>query len=291
MSTPTKRWQRKGTVIMAAVLFGIAAFASTTRTWLNVQLPATAVQTPDLADGTGGTLLRIADHGVTRRDNAHAGHQHSAVSAALAGSGHGVNGQVEDIGLHLSPQGTESAAAGGVNLLIGAELAEDIHQLAQAVGNTLHHGAGDIAAGGGEAHAVEAAAAVGIRIGAAFAGQIGGEDHAVRAGNRGFGLLAHDVIYIFTGFGGLLHCALAEGIAVPAVGAAGGQGAAEVGPQAGLVAAEHLQVAVGVLLVVVEAHGHVAAGADERQLTFVAFAHVVRPDQMGGIVTALAVID
>ncbi len=35
----------------------------------------------------------------------------------------------------------------------------------------------------------------------------------------------------------------------------------------------------------------VAAGADERQLTFVAFAHVVRPDQMGGIVTALAVID
>ncbi|WP_258060379.1 MULTISPECIES: Trp biosynthesis-associated membrane protein [unclassified Arthrobacter] len=49
MSTPTKRWQRKGTVIMAAVLFGIAAFATTTRTWLNVQLPATAVQTPDLA--------------------------------------------------------------------------------------------------------------------------------------------------------------------------------------------------------------------------------------------------
>lgn len=34
---------------MAAVLFGIAAFATTTRTWLNVQLPATAVQTPDLA--------------------------------------------------------------------------------------------------------------------------------------------------------------------------------------------------------------------------------------------------
>jgi hypothetical protein len=44
-----KRWQRKGTVIMAAVLFGIAAFATTTRTWLNVQLPRTAVQTPDLA--------------------------------------------------------------------------------------------------------------------------------------------------------------------------------------------------------------------------------------------------
>ena len=49
MSTPAKRWQRKGTVIMAAVLFGIAAFATTTRTWLNVQLPSTAVQTPDLA--------------------------------------------------------------------------------------------------------------------------------------------------------------------------------------------------------------------------------------------------
>ncbi|MET4059561.1 hypothetical protein ABIB35_001092 [Arthrobacter sp. UYP6] len=49
MSTPTNRWQRKGTVIMAAVLFGIAAFATTTRTWLNVQLPRTAVQTPDLA--------------------------------------------------------------------------------------------------------------------------------------------------------------------------------------------------------------------------------------------------
>ena len=49
MSTPTKRWQRKGTVIMAAVLFGIAAFATTTRTWLNVQLPRTSVQTPDLA--------------------------------------------------------------------------------------------------------------------------------------------------------------------------------------------------------------------------------------------------
>lgn len=49
MTTPMKRWQRKGTVIMAAVLFGIAAFATTTRTWLNVQLPRTAVQTPDLA--------------------------------------------------------------------------------------------------------------------------------------------------------------------------------------------------------------------------------------------------
>ena len=35
----------------------------------------------------------------------------------------------------------------------------------------------------------------------------------------------------------------------------------------------------------------VAAGADERQFAFVAFAHIVRPDQMGGIVAPLAVID
>ncbi|MHA7277157.1 Trp biosynthesis-associated membrane protein [Arthrobacter sp. HLT1-21] len=41
-------WQRKGTVILATVLFSLAAFASTTRTWLTVVLPQDAVQTPDL---------------------------------------------------------------------------------------------------------------------------------------------------------------------------------------------------------------------------------------------------
>ncbi|MHA7156068.1 Trp biosynthesis-associated membrane protein [Arthrobacter sp. TMN-50] len=41
-------WQRKGTVILATVLLSLAAFASTTQTWLTVVLPQNAVQTPDL---------------------------------------------------------------------------------------------------------------------------------------------------------------------------------------------------------------------------------------------------
>lgn len=41
-------WQRKGTVILATVMFSLAAFASTTQTWLTVILPQDAVQTPDL---------------------------------------------------------------------------------------------------------------------------------------------------------------------------------------------------------------------------------------------------
>ncbi|WP_237687534.1 Trp biosynthesis-associated membrane protein [Arthrobacter jiangjiafuii] len=74
MSTPTKRWQRKGIVIMAAVLFGIAAFASTTRTWLNVQLPATAVQTPDLAVSGSDAATAVTAFAVV------------AITAALAAS-------------------------------------------------------------------------------------------------------------------------------------------------------------------------------------------------------------
>ena len=43
------RWQRKATVIMGAVLLAALAFGTTTRTWLNVALPATTVATPDVA--------------------------------------------------------------------------------------------------------------------------------------------------------------------------------------------------------------------------------------------------
>ncbi|KAD3633055.1 hypothetical protein GD627_09430 [Arthrobacter yangruifuii] len=49
MSTTTPRWGRKGTVIMGTVLLAALAFGTTTRTWLNVTLPATGVVTPDVA--------------------------------------------------------------------------------------------------------------------------------------------------------------------------------------------------------------------------------------------------
>ena len=45
----TPRWQRKATVVMGTVLLGALAFGTTTRTWLNVTLPATDVVTPDVA--------------------------------------------------------------------------------------------------------------------------------------------------------------------------------------------------------------------------------------------------
>lgn len=48
-TTPTPRWQRKGIVIMGTVLLAALAFGTTTRTWLNVTLPATDVVTPDVA--------------------------------------------------------------------------------------------------------------------------------------------------------------------------------------------------------------------------------------------------
>lgn len=42
----TPRRQRKGTVVLATVLMALAAFGSTTQTWLTVTLPQDAVQTP-----------------------------------------------------------------------------------------------------------------------------------------------------------------------------------------------------------------------------------------------------
>ena len=47
-SPRTPRWQRKATVILGAVLLAALAFGTTTRTWLNVALPATTVATPDV---------------------------------------------------------------------------------------------------------------------------------------------------------------------------------------------------------------------------------------------------
>lgn len=49
MSTPAKAWQRKGTVVLGAVAAAVLAFATTTRTWLDVTLPEAAVQTPQVA--------------------------------------------------------------------------------------------------------------------------------------------------------------------------------------------------------------------------------------------------
>lgn len=41
-------FRRKGTVVLATVIFTLIAFASTTQTWLQVRLPQDAVQTPDI---------------------------------------------------------------------------------------------------------------------------------------------------------------------------------------------------------------------------------------------------
>ncbi|MDN3904766.1 Trp biosynthesis-associated membrane protein [Arthrobacter sp. YD2] len=46
---PAPRWRRKATVVMGTVLLAALAFGTTTRTWLNVTLPATDVVTPDVA--------------------------------------------------------------------------------------------------------------------------------------------------------------------------------------------------------------------------------------------------
>ncbi|WP_043847477.1 Trp biosynthesis-associated membrane protein, partial [Crystallibacter crystallopoietes] len=46
---PASRWARKGTVVLAAIAASLAAFGTTTQTWLNVRLPQGDVQTPDIA--------------------------------------------------------------------------------------------------------------------------------------------------------------------------------------------------------------------------------------------------
>lgn len=45
----TPAWRRKSTVVLAAVLVSLAAFGTTTQTWLHVHLPQGGVQTPDLS--------------------------------------------------------------------------------------------------------------------------------------------------------------------------------------------------------------------------------------------------
>lgn len=44
----TSALQRKGVVVLATVIAALAAFGSTTQTWLSVTLPQTAVQTPSI---------------------------------------------------------------------------------------------------------------------------------------------------------------------------------------------------------------------------------------------------
>ena len=86
----------------------------------------------------GGLVLRVGEglclglddlHGLAQvlpDARADAGDQHRAVGAALVGGGHGVHRQVEYVGLHLPPQHADAAAAGGVDLLILGEFAEDL---------------------------------------------------------------------------------------------------------------------------------------------------------------------
>jgi uncharacterized membrane protein (TIGR02234 family) len=45
---PPSRRQRKSTVVMGSILASLAAFGATTQTWLNVRLPQSTVQTPDI---------------------------------------------------------------------------------------------------------------------------------------------------------------------------------------------------------------------------------------------------
>ena len=48
-SGPAAWWRRKAIVVLAAIAASLAAFGTTTQTWLNVRLPEGNVQTPDLA--------------------------------------------------------------------------------------------------------------------------------------------------------------------------------------------------------------------------------------------------
>jgi uncharacterized lipoprotein NlpE involved in copper resistance len=48
VSRGTARWKRKGTVVLGGLLCAALAFGTTTQTWLQVKLPPSAVQTPDL---------------------------------------------------------------------------------------------------------------------------------------------------------------------------------------------------------------------------------------------------
>lgn len=48
-SGPAAWWRRKAIVVLAAIAASLAAFGTTTQTWLNVRLPEGSVQTPDLA--------------------------------------------------------------------------------------------------------------------------------------------------------------------------------------------------------------------------------------------------
>lgn len=48
MSHGTARWKRKGTVVLGGLLCAALAFGTTTQTWLQVKLPPSAVQTPNL---------------------------------------------------------------------------------------------------------------------------------------------------------------------------------------------------------------------------------------------------
>ncbi|MFD1213312.1 Trp biosynthesis-associated membrane protein [Arthrobacter sp. GCM10027362] len=119
-------WRRKGTVVLAAVLVSLGAFATTTQTWLTVKLPQGGVQTPDLSvagsdAATSVTAFALVGLAAALASSI-AGPVARAVTAgllALAGAGFGWTSAA----MLADPASAASAAIGKATGMIGGDAA------------------------------------------------------------------------------------------------------------------------------------------------------------------------
>ena len=123
------RWQRKGTVVLAAVVMSLAAFGTTTQTWLTARFPGTRVQTPDVSvpgsdAATAVTALALVALAAALAASIAGRIARIVIAVLLAAAGIGIS--AASLTVIANPAGAASAAIGEATGQIGGEAAVGI---------------------------------------------------------------------------------------------------------------------------------------------------------------------
>ncbi len=122
--TGGSRWQRKGMVVLAAVAVALAAFGTTTQTWLTAHLPGTRVQTPDVSvagsdAATAVTALALVALAAALAASIAGRIARIVIAVLLAAAGIGI--AAASLAVIANPAAAASAAIGEATGQIGGE--------------------------------------------------------------------------------------------------------------------------------------------------------------------------
>lgn len=123
------RWQRKATVVLAAVVVSLAAFGTTTQTWLTARFPGSTVQTPDVGvpgsdAATAVTALALVALAAALAASIAGRVARIVIAVLLAAAGIGI--AAASIAVIADPPAAASAAIGEATGQIGGEAAVDM---------------------------------------------------------------------------------------------------------------------------------------------------------------------